>query len=212
MKIISHRGYWKSEVEKNREIAFRRSFDLAFGTETDVRDYCGKLVISHDMPTGNELELDAFLEIVDQYESKNQLTLAFNVKSDGLVDVLKDKLGQYQYLDCFFFDMSIPDMRSYIKQEMPVFSRVSEYEKEPAFASVMSGIWLDSFETDWFDNIFLEELSKIGKPICVVSPELHKRDHLKLWAQLKEIEFEEDLILCTDYPEEAHSFFIGETK
>ena len=50
MIILSHRGYWKSEKERNQEVAFHRSFDLGYGTETDIRDIQGKLVISHDMP------------------------------------------------------------------------------------------------------------------------------------------------------------------
>ncbi len=211
MKIISHRGYWKKQNEKNSEIAFRRSFDLGLGTETDIRDCCGKLVVSHDMPTGNELEFDHFIDILDGYESHDKLIIAFNIKSDGLVNRLREKLKQYPFLNYFFFDMSIPDMRSYIQHDMPVFSRISEYEKTPAFADVAAGIWLDSFEADWFDNNFLKDLSVSGKQICIVSPELHKRDHLKLWEQLKLIDFEQKLILCTDYPEEASEFFTGKT-
>jgi len=41
MLVISHRGYWKELAEKNRPIAFERSFALGFGTETDIRDYKG---------------------------------------------------------------------------------------------------------------------------------------------------------------------------
>ena len=38
MEIISHRGYWKNVEEKNSSKAFKNSFDLNFGTETDLRD------------------------------------------------------------------------------------------------------------------------------------------------------------------------------
>lgn len=41
MKIISHRGFWHNPSEKNTEMAFCRSFELGFGTETDVRDSLG---------------------------------------------------------------------------------------------------------------------------------------------------------------------------
>ena len=64
MIIISHRGYWKCVDEKNTEIAFSRSFELDFGTETDVRDCLGKLVISHDMPDGSEIHFEEFLSLV----------------------------------------------------------------------------------------------------------------------------------------------------
>lgn len=64
MKILSHRGYWKNSDEKNKENAFRRSFSLGYGTETDVRDCRGDLVISHDMPIGNEISCEDFLGAV----------------------------------------------------------------------------------------------------------------------------------------------------
>ena len=68
MEIISHRGYWKSVKEKNTEIAFSRSFALNYGTETDLRDCLGKLVISHDMPNGNEIYFDEFLSLAGPKE------------------------------------------------------------------------------------------------------------------------------------------------
>ena len=55
MKILSHRGYWKTAEEKNTATAMHRSFSLGFGTETDVRDYNGKLVISHDIPDSSAI-------------------------------------------------------------------------------------------------------------------------------------------------------------
>ena len=50
MIVLSHRGYWKTPAEKNTAAAFRRSFDLGFGTETDVRDRGGELVIATTRP------------------------------------------------------------------------------------------------------------------------------------------------------------------
>ncbi len=38
MIILSHRGYWKEVSEKNKPIAFERSFSLGLGTETYIRD------------------------------------------------------------------------------------------------------------------------------------------------------------------------------
>ena len=48
MKILSHRGYWKEEKEKNTIDAVRKAFDHGFGIESDIRDLDGKLVISHN--------------------------------------------------------------------------------------------------------------------------------------------------------------------
>ena len=128
MKIISHRGYWQDASEKNSIAAFHRSFALGFGTETDVRDCAGQLVISHDMPTGNELSFDAFLQLADNYKSPSRLTLALNIKSDGLVDPINEAVARYSGLDCFVFDMSIPDSRAYLESSLPVFMRMSEVE------------------------------------------------------------------------------------
>ena len=64
MIILSHRGYWKKPDEKNLEVAFRRSFDLGYGTETDIRDCAGKILISHDMPKGDEMTFEHFLGLV----------------------------------------------------------------------------------------------------------------------------------------------------
>ena len=88
MVILSHRGYWKAAVEKNTRVAFQRSFELGFGTETDLRDFGGKLVISHDPPTADSLLFEDFLSLYQ--ERGNGLPLALNVKSDGLQESAKE--------------------------------------------------------------------------------------------------------------------------
>lgn len=60
MEIISHRGYWKCKNEKNTKIAFNRSFNMGYGIETDIRDFRGELVISHDIATSESLQLNDF--------------------------------------------------------------------------------------------------------------------------------------------------------
>ena len=103
MKIISHRGFWIEQNEKNTKIAFQRSFSNGFGIETDVRDYCGDLVISHDIPISPKITFDDFVSFI---EDKNQ-TLAINIKSDGLVKMLVEKVIKYELKDVFVFDMSV---------------------------------------------------------------------------------------------------------
>ena len=43
MQILSHRGYWKNENEKNSFQAFKNSFSKMHGLETDIRDWGGGL-------------------------------------------------------------------------------------------------------------------------------------------------------------------------
>lgn len=208
MKIISHRGYWKAEEEKNKQISFERSFKLGFGTETDIRDYKGNLVISHDIPDENCLSINEFFNIYKSH-SNLDLILALNIKSDGLQVKLKEKLIEFGIEKYFVFDMSIPDTIGYMKYNMISFSRQSEYEPIPVFENECQGIWLDAFDSKWYDAKLLSDHINKGKNVAIVSPELHKRKHIELWQFLKINKFEklDNIILCTDLPEEATEFF-----
>ena len=207
MKIISHRGYWQNDSEKNSIAAFRRSFALGFGAETDVRDFAGRLVVSHDIPTGDELSFDRFLKIAGNYNPQSSLTLALNIKSDGLVDLVNEAIAGYSGLDCFVFDMSVPDSRAYLDSSIPVFMRMSEVERTPSWGEHADGIWLDGFEDVWFDETVVTALLDDGKSVCLVSPELHGREPDTLWQHLHSLKDRSGLILCTDFPELAQDYF-----
>jgi hypothetical protein len=187
INILSHRGYWRSSEEKNLRTAFERSFSLGFGTETDLRDLYKKLVVSHDIPDESAMTGSEFFEIYRQYSS--ELTLALNV-----------------------FDMSVPDGLQYIKQGgFNVFTRQSEYEKEPSFYDQAQGVWMDMFVNDWIEEKDIEKHLEKGKKICIVSPDLHKRNYLPFWEKLSKMSVAEskNLMLCTDFPEEAKKLFYG---
>lgn len=135
MIVLSHRGYWKETHEKNLPVAFERSFSLGFGTETDIRDYKGELVISHDMADEKCISV---IEIYNKYD--NTLPLALNIKADGLQIKLKELIKEYNILNYFVFDMSVPDGLQYLKQNIKAFTRESEYEKIPSFYDEACGI------------------------------------------------------------------------
>jgi hypothetical protein len=205
MIVISHRGYWKQPAEKNSVEAFSRSFNLGLGTETDIRDHCCDLVISHDMPAGNEISLVKFLDLLQD----QSLPLALNIKADGLAEKIKSVMTHYDRDNWFVFDMSIPDMRAHLACGNPVYARVSEIEPEPVCFDEITGIWLDAF---YYDDWRLERIGPWlaqGKRVCLVSPELHGRDHQPLWKNLRETGFIRDphLMLCTDHPEDAQQYF-----
>ena len=71
MKIIAHRGYWLEQSEKNTLIAFERAMKYGYGFETDYRDYCGKIVIAHDVPEGKEPTAEEIFSLYQKirYES-----------------------------------------------------------------------------------------------------------------------------------------------
>lgn len=206
MIVLSHRGYWKSADEKNGEVAFRRSFDFGFGTETDVRDCRGTLVISHDMPRGGEMAFDAFLDLLGDRD----LPLAINVKADGLADAVRAAFAARPHLKQWFvFDMSVPDTIQQLARGNPAFARLSEYEPTvpDRFAQTVAGVWLDGFHSEWWTPELIEDWSVRGKTVCVVSPDLHKRDPEAAWRTLRGFPFSrpDRVMLCTDRPEDARS-------
>jgi len=208
MIVLSHRGYWEEVYEKNLLIAFERSFSLGFGTETDIRDYKGELVISHDIADEKCISVKEMFEIYNKYNSA--LPLALNIKADGLQAKLKELLLEYKITNYFVFDMSVPDGLHYLKQDIKAFTRESEYEKIPSFYEDACGIWLDEFQGHWIDKEVVTRHIKNNKQICIVSPDLHKREYKKEWQDYKEIEKElrvNNMMICTDHPEEAKEYF-----
>lgn len=207
MIILSHRGYWKSEEERNQEVAFHRSFDLGYGTETDIRDIQGKLVISHDMPQGNEITFENLLQIMNG----RNLPLALNIKADGLANEILRLLKQYNHTNYFTFDMSIPDMVVQLKTDLTVFTGLSDILSPPVLLDKADGIWLDCFNSDWYDCNLIDTYLEKGKSICIVSADLHKRDVKEQWSIIKQCKYFDSgsLMLCTDYPETAREFFYG---
>ncbi|MEZ8285639.1 hypothetical protein AB4277_12595 [Vibrio splendidus] len=205
--IIAHRGFWLDASEQNTEIAFIRALSNGFGIETDLRDHTEKLVISHDMPNDNSMRFDTFLQICSQYD--DELTLALNVKADGLQEGLKASSIENRH---FYFDMSVPDMIGYIRKDMTVYSRYSEIETSPALYSKSDGIWLDNFTDERLVIDVLEQFIQDGKKVVLVSPELHKRDESLYWQTLKTFlnsnsQWSKYIGLCTDFPSKARDYF-----
>jgi glycerophosphoryl diester phosphodiesterase len=208
MVVISHRGYWLSENQKNTLVAFERSFLLGFGVETDVRDFDGQLVISHDPAKQDCITFDAFLQLYLRYPS--QPTLALNIKSDGLQSALQQQLKTHGIKNYFVFDMAVPDGLLYLKLGINVYTRQSEYESTPSFYEKAEGVWLDEFDGHWISDEVIERHLFAGKAVCIVSPELHKRAYEKEWQHYRELEKKigkDKLMLCTDLPEHAREFF-----
>ena len=208
MNVISHRGYWKNPDEKNGEIAFARSFRDGFGTETDLRDRDGELVVSHDPAGATAIPAERLLDIHQGHNSR--LTLALNIKADGLQSMLTVLLRRFEPADFFVFDMSIPDTLVWMSHGVPFFTRHSDVEPSPALYKQAAGVWLDGFESDWWDVDVIRRHVDAGKRVCIVSPDLHRRDRRPVWDRLAENDFihrSGEVILCTDFPGEAREIF-----
>jgi glycerophosphoryl diester phosphodiesterase len=209
MIILSHRGYWKSTEEKNSIPAFDRSFKYNFGTETDIRDRDEQLVISHDPANIRSILVDS---VFDSYVNHGQKSpLALNIKADGLQKILSTTLEKYNIQNYFVFDMSVPDMIGYINEGLNVFTRQSEIETLPILYEKCKGVWIDCFNSDWIDENTIKFHLLQRKQVCLVSPELHKRPFEKEWERLKKMStiLNSDVMLCTDFPEQALGFFHG---
>ncbi|YCO03487.1 PI-PLC domain-containing protein [Vibrio sp. VNB-15] len=207
--IIAHRGVWNKVSEQNTEEAFKLAFINDFGIETDLRDFDGKIVISHDMPSKDNMTVTKFFDLS---LSNPHVTLALNIKADGLVEILNKIDIKNPH---FYFDMSVPDMLHYYKNKKPFYTRYSDMELTPSLYQESQGIWLDNFRDD---SLALDTLSQFlidGKKVVLVSPELHKRNESKYWGDLKSFlvnnqRFANNVGLCTDFPFKAREYFNGE--
>lgn len=210
MNIIAHRGCWKKPKEKNTLLAFERAFKHGYGIETDIRDYKGELVISHDVADESCIKLAEFLEL---YQSTGcESVLALNIKADGICNLLYRVLMEYEIGRYFAFDMSVPEMVLYRKAGCKYYARQSDIEQDPILYQDAEGVWLDAFYAyDWMKSDVIKRHVSQGKDVVIVSPELHGMDSEFLWNDLKENGFSsnERLFLCTDRPEAAEKYFGG---
>jgi glycerophosphoryl diester phosphodiesterase len=201
---ISHRGFWLRPEEKNTETAFRRALEAGYGIETDIRDRNGEAVIAHDVADPAVMTFADFLKLYDEHPARPMLAL--NIKADGLQGLVKQHLEDQGVERYFVFDMSIPDMLSYRAQGTRYYARVSEYELAAVGIDRADGVWLDQFESDWVDDEAVRRFTDMGKDVCIVSPELHRRDPRTAWEQyrrLSEQSHQGRIYLCTDFPTRA---------
>jgi hypothetical protein len=209
VQVLSHRGVWRHPSEKNSKEAFERSFSLGFGTEADFRDYCGELFMAHDPPSAKPgVTAAQFFAMIAA--SDPTLPVAINIKADGLQRMLKEALEAHGITDYFLFDMSIPDALQSVKAGLRIFARQSDVEPEPQLYTQSQGVWMDAFYDDsWITAEAVQQHLDAGKSVCLVSPELHGRDHRAFWERLltNSLTDHPNLMICTDIPEQARDFF-----
>ena len=213
MHVLAHRGYWLEAAEQNTFGAFERALAAGFGIETDIRDAAGQLVISHDIPRTPVQPLERLLALYRRLQAATYL--AFNIKADGLWSLLQSQLHEYGITQYFVFDMSIPDTIPYLRSGMNVFSRHSDYEKEACFYADVKGVWLDQFQSNWIGQESIAWHTNNQKSVCIVSPELHKRDYAQAWPTYRSARSsllgtpagDPCVMLCTDHPLAAKRFF-----
>ncbi len=212
MEIIAHRGLWSTPDQKNSDRAIHEAVENGFGVEIDLRDHGGRLVVSHDIPDDSARDFEQVVGSLADLPAFNIVPWALNIKADGLQRLVLDVVDRYALTGAFCFDMSVPDGLGYLKLSghCRVYTRQSEYEADPPFYAEADGVWLDEFNTRWITDKIIIDHRRQNKQVCIVSPELHGRDHLPLWQQLKKsgaVDDDDSIQLCTDYPVQAREFF-----
>ena len=207
MKVLAHRGYWTEQNERNTPAALRRALDSGFGFESDIRDYIGELVISHNIADGSCQKAEEVFRWLAEHGDK--YCFAINIKADGLKGLLAGLLEKYHIKNYFTFDMSVPQTVEYADMGLTWFARQSEVEPDPVMYDKAAGVWIDGFwGTDWITEELLQDHIAAGKTVCLVSPELHGRPYLGFWEMLTSFRLDFGLVLlCTDRPGEAAAFF-----
>lgn len=207
MIILAHRGYWNNKIINNSPEALYTALENGFGFESDIRDYAGKMVISHDIATVESQEAEEVFKWLHEYNDK--YCFAINIKADGLKDIIQSFLIKYSIKNYFLFDMSVPQMVEFRDVGLRYFTRQSEVEPEPCMYEDAAGVWVDGYwGTDWITEDLLRKHIDAGKEICLVSPDLHGNSYTEFWTRVKKWRIDSNyVLLCTDHPDEAKEFF-----
>lgn len=123
VKVIAHRGWWKTPEEQNTLVAFRRAFDAGIGVELDVRDVwdedrgVGYLTVSHDPVVTGETAAKCirFQKVLDLLGDRDNI-LAVNVKSCGLAPLFARLNAPKNW---FFFDLPPHETKDYSAHDLP---------------------------------------------------------------------------------------------
>ena len=208
MEILCHRGWWDRPEEKNSPAALERAFAAGLGVETDLRDFAGAIVVSHDPPTTRGLDVDGLLAL---HAAAPHTTLALNIKADGLAAPASKALADHGVSgSAFVFDMAVPDQLQWLRTDVATFTRHSDVEPDPVLYLASDGVWLDDFgPLRWWTAGTVRRHLDAGKRVAVVSPELHGRDHRDAWDEIfaAGLYRHDRLALCTDLPAEALEAF-----
>jgi len=197
-RIFAHRGLWTSPGEQNSRSAIENAFLSGFAVETDVREYLGRIVLSHDVPN-SALDLhELALTGVDRF--------AINIKQDGMLEKFQIYRDEILSSDSFLFDGSIPEMYKARTMGLPHALRMSEFEQDIPWKS--DYLWIDGFESDWWlgDSRFRGLAEDFH--LIFVSPELHGRSHNNAFDWFAELNAKEDFLfsVCTDFPLELKRY------
>lgn len=203
-RILAHRGAWRHKAEQNRPDCLANALRAGFGIETDLRDRSGEVVVSHDVPGADAPRLSqCWTEWLDL--ASPERVLALNVKADGLAEIMAPLVAG-RASDYFFFDMSVPDMRHYMRLGLSTFTRHSDAEPSPAYYADCAGVWMDELDREWITAADVQAHLDSGKRVALVSGELHRRDKGPIWELARRFRHDDRMMVCTDLPAQLQEF------
>jgi len=145
------------------------------GVEIDIRPYCDRLILHHD-PFEEGIDFEDFLS---NYEHS---LLVLNIKAEGIEEKVIELVEKHKIKDYFLLDVTPPFMFKLINKGIKKLAvRFSEFECIETCMNLVGKV-------DW---VFIDNLTHLPIKndafhilkeyfmLCVVSPELLKRDEVE---------------------------------
>ena len=189
MIIINHRVKTISKLKKT---------PINFGVEIDLRSENKIIYLNHD-PFKKGIIFQNWLK-----KFKHKI-IVLNVKEEGLENKILKILSKKKIKKFFFHDQTFSTLlKNMLKTNVSI--RYSEYEdlknKNYLFSKI-KWLWLDNFKKIDMDDNFYKYLKRKKVKICLVSPELIKKNRVNeisnLYKYLKKKKFLIDAV-CTKKP------------
>ena len=190
MIFIKHRVNSISDLKKT---------NTEFGVEIDLRSENNKIYLNHD-PFKKGVSFEKWIK-----KFKHKI-IVLNVKEEGLEGRIIKTLKKNKINKFFFHDQTFSTLvKNMFKTKVSI--RYSEYEnlnKKDYLFKKIKWLWLDNFTKIELGHKFYKYLKRKKVKICMVSPELVKKNRAseikKLVKSLKKNKFHFDAI-CTKKPD-----------
>jgi len=164
MKFIAHRINTVEELKK---------IPTEYGVELDLRDRGERLILQHDpFKDGEDFE-----EYLKHYHHG---LMILNIKSERIEHRALELVHKYNVREYFLLDSSFPMIFLLSNEgEKNIALRFSELEGLDTILSMkgkVKWVWVDCFTKLPIDNKNFQILKEAGFQLCLVSPELQKRE------------------------------------
>jgi hypothetical protein len=164
MKFIAHRINTVEELKK---------IPTEYGVELDLRDRGERLILQHDpFKDGEDFE-----EYLKHYHHG---LMILNIKSERIEHRVLELVHKYNVREYFLLDSSFPMIFLLSNEgEKNIALRFSELEGLDTILSMkgkVKWVWVDCFTKLPIDNKNFQILKEAGFQLCLVSPELQKRE------------------------------------